>query len=492
MFSSQGISLSDVGDIELFPHGDELHLFHLTLPNHDVVQHFVSKDGLAWRRLSPAIHTGDPGDVDDDQIWTMSVTERDGRYYMLYTALSFAEHGRVQRTNLAMSDDLIHWRKSERNPVGEADPRWYETAPDTKGMVSWRDPKPIEVEGAYYAAVCAREKTGPFMRRGTVGLLASTDLERWEPRPPLFAPRRWWDLECPQVFELGGQYYLTAAIVEDRTQRYWVADRFEGPYEVPADGGVLAPFGHYAGRVCAWQGRTIYGCWHQPQPRHLSDIPPSRVDWANVRNPHGKFVMSPLVLEPRADGSLVRRSFWGWERYSGDAIDTAPIQRSLQFDQPVDDWVLATQPGQMDIAASRETPGDFTLSGTLRLDATTGGLVFRLHDDGSGYFITLRPGDANVTLHKWLPTEDRFDQRPWFSYVTIQEAPLHLSPDWSSGVPFTLISCGPYIELSLDGEVVLACLSGERLEGRFGFWVESGGMEVGGLSAHEVARPQAG
>jgi len=483
MYSSQGVSLSDVGDIELFPHGDDLHLFHLTLPNHDVVQHLVSTDGLAWKRLPAAIRTGDPGESDDDQIWTMSVTERDGRFYMLYTALSFAEHGRVQRANLAISDDLIHWQKVDHNPVGEADPRWYETTPDTRGMVSWRDPKPIKVGDTYYATVCAREKSGPFMRRGAVALLASPDLEHWESRPPLFAPRRWWDLECPQVFELGGRYYLTAAIMEDRTQRYWVADRFEGPYAVPADGGLLAPHGHYAGRVCIWKDRAIFGCWHQPNPRQLSDTLPNRVDWVNVRNPHGKFVMPPLVLEPRADGSLARRSFWGWDAYTADAIDPTPAERTLHFDAPVTDWSITTAPGGMDIAVSRETASDFILTGSLRLDAATGGIAFRLDDDGSGYFVTLRPGCDNVSLHKWLPTEDRFDQRPWFSYVTIQEETIVQPLDWPSGVSFRLISSGPYIELSLAGEVVLSALSGERQQGRFGLWAESGSVRANELTS---------
>jgi beta-fructofuranosidase len=489
MFSSQGVSLSDVGDIELFAHGDELHLFHLTLPNHDVVQHLMSTDGLSWKRLPNAIRTGEPGDADDDQIWTMSVTERDGRYYMLYTALSLREHGRVQRTNLAISDDLIRWEKVAQNPVGEADPRWYETAPDTKGMVSWRDPKPIKIGDAYFAAVCARENSGPFMRRGVVGLLESPDLVKWESRPPLFAPRRWWDLECPQVFELGGHFYLTAGIMEDRTQRYWVADRFEGPYTVPADGGILAPLGHYAGRVCEWRGQTIYGCWHQPNPRSIDGPVAQRVDWATVRNPHGKFMMPPLVLEPRADGSLARRSFSGWGALSTGASELTPLTHSLAFEQPIADWTLDTPPGSFDIVASNQIAGDLKLDGTLTLDAASGGIVFRLDDDGSGYFVTVQPGSTSVSLRKWLPTEDRFDQRPWFSYITLQEGTANTALDWNAGVPFTLISVGPYIELALNGEVVLATLSGERLQGRIGFWAESGSVRASHVTLDSMVMP---
>src|SRR4051812_20371756 len=128
MYAPRGFGLSEVGDVEVFPERDRLHLYHLTLPNHDAVQHVVSDDGLAWTQVSDALRTGDPGDCDDDMIWTMSVTARDNVYYMVYTALARAENGQIQRTGLATSTDLIHWNKSHSNPVAEADPRWYEAA----------------------------------------------------------------------------------------------------------------------------------------------------------------------------------------------------------------------------------------------------------------------------------------------------------------------------------------------------------------------------
>jgi beta-fructofuranosidase len=170
VYAPRGFGLSEVGDVEVFPKGDRIHLFHLTLPNHDVVQHVVSDDGLAWQTLPSALRTGELGACDDDQIWTMSVTERAGTYYMVYTALARAEDGRVQRTALATSTDLINWTKHSAKPVAEADPRWYEaTLAGEGGWVSWRDPKPILVDGTYYAAVCARERSGPQLRRGCVG-----------------------------------------------------------------------------------------------------------------------------------------------------------------------------------------------------------------------------------------------------------------------------------------------------------------------------------
>lgn len=147
--------------------------------------------------------------------------------------------------------------------------------------------------------------------RSCAGLITSTDFETWEVQPPLFAPGRFWDLECPQIFTINGTFYLTAAIMEDRTQRYWMASAFEGPYRVPPDGGFLAPRGHNAGRVCTWRGQVLYFCWHLPPNGHA--------DWITARNPHGKYIVAPLTLSQRPDGSLVCGSFPGWAEYELDS-----------------------------------------------------------------------------------------------------------------------------------------------------------------------------
>ncbi|MCA9877704.1 MAG: hypothetical protein KC442_07980, partial [Thermomicrobiales bacterium] len=299
MYTPAGFGTSELGDIEVVPDGDDLHLFHLTLPNHDVVQHAVSRDGLAWRPLPAALRTGDPGAVDDDQIWTMSVTPRpDGPgWVMLYTALSTAERGRVQRVALADSDDLTHWRKRVDLPVIPADPRWYEADPATSGAVSWRDPKPLRVEDGYLATICAREASGSIPRRGCAGLLTSTDLEHWEVQAPLLTPRRYWDLECPQLYRIETQagpcWVLIAAIMEDRSLRYWLAEDPRGPFHVPPGGDILAPAGHYAARAARWRGQDLLFAWHQPRLHQGWQSTPQTVDWVDARNPFGKFLAPP-------------------------------------------------------------------------------------------------------------------------------------------------------------------------------------------------------
>ena len=501
MYTPRGHGLSEVGDIEVFPAGDELHLFHLTLPNHDVVQHAVSADGLAWRPLPAALRTGDPGDCDDDQIWTMSVTERAGAYHMLYTALGRTDDGLVQRTALARSTDLIRWEKDPGNPIGAADPRWYEADPAESGSVSWRDPKPTRVGDSYYAMVAARERSGPLLRRGCVGLLVSRDLESWEVQPPLFAPRRYWDLECPQVFTVADRtspaaYYLTAAIMEDRSQRYWVAPRFEGPYEVPADGGILAPAGHYAGRVCRWRDLDLLWCWHRTALSTGWLATPATVDWMSPRNPFGKFVVAPLVLRRRADGSLSRHSFPGWLAYrEAEPTPARPMPTSLFRDRPLaagGGWRVDGIEGGMDLLATAEAAGDVWLEGTLRFDARSGGLVFRLDGLGGGYFVELREGSAEVTLAKWLPVVDPSGSCREASCVELQRGRLPHAIGAGDRVPFRLLVVGPYVECSLGGEVVLAELSAERLAGQVGLWAESGSVGAGDLHWAPMRRPAHG
>ena len=502
MYVPRGFGLSELGDVEVFVAQNQIHLFHLTLPNHDVVQHAVSDDGLAWRSLPPALYTGNPGDCDDDQIWTMSVTEREGAFFMLYTALSRAEDGMVQRTALARSTDLIQWDKV--GCVAAADPRWYEADVSASGRVSWRDPKPIQVGDAYYAVLCARERSGPLIRRGCIGLLTSPDLETWEVEPPLFAPRRYWDLECPQIFTVAAgserdgsrAWYLTAAIMDDRRQRYWLAPGVDGPYVVPSDGGLLAPDGHYAGRSCRWHGLDLLYCWHRPSPSSGWLATTSTVDWLSLRNPFGKFVVPPLVLRQRDDGCLSRHTFPGWSAYHRrDLSPPQPMASSLYRNEPAslaEPWRLVTAGGGMDLLATTEPLGDLLIEGDLILDAAAGGVAFRLDDEGGGYFVELRVGGSDVVLREWRAEQDPRDDHRVSRLDQLQCGRLRRIVSRGDRLNVRLLVVGPYVECSVDGEVVIATLSAERVHGRAGIWAESGSIVANDLLWTPMRRPRHG
>jgi beta-fructofuranosidase len=483
VYTPSGFGTSELGDIEVVPVGDDLHLFHLTLPNHDVIQHAVSHDGLSWRPLPAALRTGNPGAIDDDQIWTMSVTPRpDGTgWVMLYTALGSADHGRVQRVAIAESPDLLHWRKHPEIPAVSADPQWYEADPAVVGTVSWRDPKPVHIEGGYLATICAREANGPLPRRGCVGLLFSSDLRKWAARPPLFTPRRYWDLECPQLFRVETasepHWVLIASVMEDRSLRYWLARDPLGPFRVPPGGDILAPAGHYAARATRWQDRDLLFAWHQPRLHQGWPSTPQTVDWVEARNPFGKFLAPPLEIVPRRDGSLGLHSFAGWQAYEGDTW--RPVSAN---------WHLQA-PSTTRVALSAPPAHNFQVRGELTLEAARGGLAFRMgEDESSGLFIELTPGSRNVTLQRWGTRQRDMGAALGLTYEVLQQAELHEPLRTHQPIAFTLLNVGPYVELSVNGEIVLATMTGCPAYGSCGVWVEDG--ELRAENVHWVAMRQ--
>jgi hypothetical protein len=286
-------------------------------------------------------------------------------------------------------------------------------------------------------------------------------------------------MECPQLFVINGVYYLTASIMEDRSQRYWLASDPAGPFVVPPDGGILAPAGHYAGRVCTWQGRHLYVCWHRPGDQDG----PVDVDWTTVSNAAGKFVVAPLVLSQRSDLTLARRSFPRWTEYHQHPPATPVPASDLGEDNSgggnVPEWRLEAPAGRMETRLTERDYGDLHATGRLRLSATTGGLSFRFDPATSdGHQIELQAGSTEVLLKKWLLSPEPRTGRPWFRMEILQRGQLPRPLARDTVVPFSLILSGPYVELELDGQVVIATLTAERVTGRFGIWAESGGISI--------------
>ena len=119
--------------------GGQDHIFYLQAPRelgrpelrhrNATIGHAVSSNRRDWQVLPDAIRPGADGSWDDLATWTGSAIEHESRWYMLYTGVSRADDGLVQRIGLAVSDDLVQWSKHVANPVLEADPRWYEAPP---------------------------------------------------------------------------------------------------------------------------------------------------------------------------------------------------------------------------------------------------------------------------------------------------------------------------------------------------------------------------
>ncbi|MCY4530670.1 MAG: hypothetical protein OXD46_16790 [Chloroflexi bacterium] len=196
---------------------DAVHMFHLAEPlegGPSFVGHAISRDLVTWERLPTALRTGPPGSWDDLRICTGSVIERDGQYWMAYSATSLndsthEEQHRVQRAGMAVSDDLITWAKLPENPVTEAvAPHYERMGTGQRKMHHWRDPFLFEEGDAVYQLVCARRNEGPTGARGTVALARSVDMQVWEVLPPLEHDRISDEMEVPQLYRIGECWYL--------------------------------------------------------------------------------------------------------------------------------------------------------------------------------------------------------------------------------------------------------------------------------------------
>ena len=210
---------------------DELfHCYFLQAPRslpdpemrHDLARigHATSANLIDWLYHGEILPLGKPGEWDDMTQWTGSVV-RDGNVaYLFYTGRTRTEGGNVQRVGLALSDDLMNWRKIEANPILEAVSPWY-AAPAEHGSVrsDCRDPWVIRYDGQwlmYYTASAANE---PFDSRGVVGIATSPDLVTWTPGAPVATPGLFAEVEVPQVFPFGdrwGMLFCTGQTCDDR------------------------------------------------------------------------------------------------------------------------------------------------------------------------------------------------------------------------------------------------------------------------------------
>lgn len=268
------------------------HLFYLQAPRslHDpnvrhgmaTVGHAVSHDLRHWVHRGTVLEAGSPGSWDDRAIWTGSVTIRNGRAYMFYTALSTADQTAVQRIGLAVSSDLVHWERHPDNPLLTVDTRWYESqSTELMGTQTWRDPHVVyhSDEQVYYMFLSARVNKGSHDGRGVIGLARSADLLSWEILPPVSIPGDFTEMEVPQVVSLRGRYYLLFCATRHAALRlshmkgggwigthYLVADTLTGPYHSLTDDPLVADATgmYYAGKLVQGKlGDLFFMAWRQ-------------------------------------------------------------------------------------------------------------------------------------------------------------------------------------------------------------------------------------
>ena len=97
-----------------------------------------SEDGLTWQRAKDepilSVHQKDCGKWEKDCIYQPWLVEHRGKYHNFYNAAD----GHIEQMGLALSDDLLNWRRHEHNPVIPNGPKGsYNEKFSSDGKIFW-------------------------------------------------------------------------------------------------------------------------------------------------------------------------------------------------------------------------------------------------------------------------------------------------------------------------------------------------------------------
>ena len=443
MYSGSGFSDWEIGDITVIIHKGIYHLYHLIIPNHDYIAHAISEDGISWKRVNNALFVGQPGEWDDDMLWTMHVVESGSKFEMYYTGLQRKDRGVISRIGYAESKNLIDWQKNNNVifPI-EPDETHYETPKyNDRTWISFRDPFRFDYNNESYLLVCARARSGPISRRGCVGVIKITN-DQAVSLPPLLFPMVYDDIECPCVFELNNRFYLIGSIREDVKVRYWFAPDFFGEYH-SFHNDVLLPQGNYAARIVK-------------DGKHLLIF--------NFFYTHGKIdslraLPPPKELYTDEIGRLVLKSYYRWKEIRTSTLTQQAVQGLRQilynptatFSILPEKWSFTSKSGY-EIFCFPKPSNSFIWEGQLTVDGMGKlGLVTDMDYQGNGYFISFDVVNGLVQIRAWGFNSSNSRQN--FIFTNLQSNNFHVNG--SRKFQFTLIRYGHYIELAINDVVKL-------------------------------------
>ena len=230
-----------VGDLIPYYEDGVYYAFYLYDPRNrkdeyaeETTWHLVTtKDFVKLTDHGEAISRGNDS-MPNRNIYTGSVVkDKNGKYHAFYTAFNedIRINGKsIQSVMKADGPDLYHL-ETDRNFLLRADDDLYEP-------YDWRDPYVFwsEEDGCYKMLLAARRKEKGSRRGGCIALCRSYDLENWTYEKPFYEPAAYITMECPEVFEMEGWYYLVFSTFSDSfTTHYRKSRSLKGPWIIPED-----------------------------------------------------------------------------------------------------------------------------------------------------------------------------------------------------------------------------------------------------------------
>lgn len=325
--------------------------------------HVCSRDLFRWERLPVMLYPDEPFDCHG--VYSGSALAEPDGLYLYYTgnvkhpgSYDYIKSGRGHNLCLAVSRDGVH--------LDSKCCLMYNRDYPAGLTCHVRDPKVFVLDGRYYMVLGARTLDD----RGEVLVFDSTDRLHWSHINTLTTPEPFGYMwECPDLFELDGQWFLAVSPQGIACQNVYGCGYFpvygdwRGDCTLGAFRALDCGFDYYAPQsFAAADGRRIQLGW-MGMPDAAYGNPTTEYGWQHC-------MTLPRVLHHDGQGHLVQTPAAELDALRGEAVpvpDGQPVAVSPCFDL---------------LAAPK---GDFTLT-------LGGGLVLSWHEDSRA--CTLRFTDA--------------------------------------------------------------------------------------------------
>jgi beta-fructofuranosidase len=390
----------------------------------------------------------------DLYVFTGSVIEARGAFHIFYTGCNpyLKRIGQAEQAVLhAVSQDLLVWEKDPdfcfKSPCGRFE------------LHDWRDPFVFynDQEHRYWMLLAARLSEGPSRRRGITALCTSDDLIEWKVEEPLYAPNRYYTHECPDLFRMGGFYYLLFSEFTDGFQtRYRYSRSPNGPWMTPKN-DTFDTRVHYAAKtVFDGKARYLFG-WNATRTNEQDH---GSWMWG------GTLVVHEISQGP--DGTLLVNV--------PESVDRAfHFKKELQIEKTlgcceVADGVLSLGNGSSyaSLVFGVETGPVFKYEVDLKFEEGTDSCGLLLRSDEfmeKGYSIRLEPKRSRLVLDRWPREGD-------VPYVPGMERAIDLKPRVRHQLKVFVEQS--LCEVYLDDRVAMSTRIYDLKEGRLGLFTSSG------------------
>jgi len=365
-------------------------------------------EGVPWYRISTTdlVNFTEHGQMlargtaaeQDLYVFTGSALRANNQFHIFYTGHNghLADQGKpMQGIMHAVSDDLSNWKKQPSETFFAPADRYEKD--------DWRDPfvffEPLS--GRYYMLVAARNKNGIPRRRGLTACCGSTDLTHWTVEKPLYDPGLYFTHECPDLFKMGGWWYLVFSEFTDKVRtRYRMSRSWRGPWIIPSrddfDGHAF-----YAAKTASDGKRRLLFGWN---PTRDGSKDTGGWQWG------GNLVIHEIWQQP--DGLLAVKM--------PDSVAAAfTEERPVRFAWGAGDWKDTREGGGKDlrggvalkgagtysVASAGEIPSLCLITATMTPESLKQGdfgIWFKGNDDlDQAYYIRCEPGAGRMVFDKW-------------------------------------------------------------------------------------------